>query len=384
MVSIQGLVLWESEGDREIAARIAIAGDFLPPGNLLLPSGLGWQEMAGTLEPCFGDISVTFANLECVLDAEGLTPRPLVGLGEIVSSRSSALDYLKGIHACAVGIANNHSYDFRDAGVTRTRVAITRRGMIPLGAGKSLSGPPEVFVWQGPGKIRVGFWAAARATHDPAKEKSEGVEPATLVRAEQALESFKRQGATFSIALIHAGTIRSNRMDPEDIRILDSLSHSGFNLVAAAHSHRIGGYRRVLSDRMCPSFCFYGLGSVVSGYIASPLEREGLVVVAGLNHEGRLTRLEARPVLLEESGFGTVPSAAEGSAILDRFRRLSEEIADGSHARLFYQDASHGLVRLYLRDAKMAYHHAGLRGLAQKASRLRMRHVRRLVHKVTG
>jgi hypothetical protein len=123
---------------------------------------------------------------------------------------------------------------------------------------------------------------------------------------------------------------------------------------------------------------------LVSGYIASPLEREGLIVVAGLNIRGDLARIEVRPVLLGASGFGQIPDAEMSSTILERFHQLSGEIADGSFERLFYGDISKHLVQFYLRDARAAFRQSGVRGLARKAGRIRMRHVRRLVRKVTG
>jgi hypothetical protein len=67
--------------------------------------------------------------------------------------------------------------------------------------------------------------------------------------------------------------------------------------------------------------------------------------------------------------------------ILDRFSALSNEIAGRSFERLFYQDVSRGLLHLYSRDAKSAFRQAGIRGVVRKASRLRMRHIRRLLHK---
>jgi hypothetical protein len=154
--------------------------------------------------------------------------------------------------------------------------------------------------------------------------------------------------------------------------------------VAASHSHRVSGYRTVAAKRERPNFSFYGLGSLVSGYVSCDAEREGLIVVAGLNASGALVRLEVRPVWLDESGFGSVPGAAAKQEILERFRALSAEIDDGSYARLFYHDVSQGLTRLYLRDARAAFRAAGIRGLASKARRMRVRHVKRLVHKVIG
>jgi hypothetical protein len=288
------------------------------------------------------------------------------------------------IRAEAVGIANNHSYDFGEAGVQQTRQAIAQRGMIPLGAGRTLQSAPEASVWQGPGEIRVGFWAAGKATYDPARRQSSGVEPATVGRAREALQALKKQGARFCIALLHAGCLRTNRPDPEEVALLDSLARSGFDIVAASHSHRIGGAKQIGTSPGVPRFCLYGLGSLASGYVDFPLDREGLIAVAGFDLRGNLVRVELRPVMIAETGFGEVPSPEISRAILDRFRLLSSEIADGSFERLFFEDVCPGLLQLYLRDAQAAFQQSGLRGLARKATHLRIRHVRRLLHKVMG
>jgi hypothetical protein len=194
----------------------------------------------------------------------------------------------------------------------------------------------------------------------------------------------QKRGAQFCVALVHAGCLRTNRPDPEDVRLLDGLAKSGFHIVAASHSHRVSGYRMVADARKQPSFSFYGLGSLVSGYVSCDAERDGLIVVAGLSASGTLVRLEVRPVWLDESGFGSVPGAAAKQEMLEHFRALSAEIDDGSYERLFYHDVSRGLTRLYLRDARAAFRAAGIRGLASKVRRMRVRHMKRLVHKVIG
>jgi poly-gamma-glutamate capsule biosynthesis protein CapA/YwtB (metallophosphatase superfamily) len=380
----RNLVLWNSGDSEQIATKIAIAGDFLPAGNLTLPAGAGWREMAQGLAAHFDDVAATFVNLECAVADETLLPRPLVGIGQTVLAYPDSLKYLQSIRAHSAGIANNHSYDFGDEGVKQTREAISNLGMVPLGAGRTARDSPEVFIWQGPNKLRVGFWAAAKATHDVATAHTPGVESATPKRALEAVQEMKRRGATFCIALLHAGVLRTNRPDPEDVRLMELIANCGFRVVAASHSHRISGYGRIGLAQDTPSFSFYGLGSLVSGYIASPPEREGLIAVAGFNRNGKFIRLEIRPVLLDENGFGTIPDTIMGHRILNRFRELSEEIADGSYEKMFYQDLSPGLFRLYIRDARAAFRHRGVRGLAIKMSRIRLRHVRRLVRKATG
>ncbi len=373
------LVFWNSGRAQPVVARIAITGDFLPAGTLSLPPG-GWTAAARSIAPTFADADVSFANLETPLDTSGLPARPIAGIGQIVAADSASLAYLGQLRCAAVGIANNHTYDFGPAGVERTRSALVARRFVPLGAGRTLCDPPEVFIWQGPGNVRVGFWAAARASRELAKRHVAGVEPATLERARLASAVIKSRGARLAVALLHAGCVRTNRPDPSDAALMDSIARTGFDLVAASHSHRISGAKSISTASGVPAFCFYGLGSIVSGYVASPLEREGLVIVAGLHSDGSIGSIEIRPLLLAESGFGVAPPVETARAILDRFLGLSREISDGSFARRFYKDVSPGALPLYSRDLRAAYRQSGLSGLLGKVRRIRPRHIRRILH----
>ncbi len=380
------MILWGASPCAPIATRVAVAGDFLPDWKIgaskpNVLAGSSWKELAQTLAPHFEDVAISFANCECTLDTEGLAPHPVGGLGENISAAAECLDYLAAIRARVVGIANNHVYDFGAEGVERTRRAIAARGLTPLGAGRTLEAPPEVFVWHGPEPLRVGFWAAAAATRTPSTRAFAGVEPATLSRARQALAVMDERGARFRIALLHAGCLRASYPAPEDLRLMDALARAGFDIVAAAHSHRISGARAIPAGREHPGFCFYGLGSIVSGYAASDAEREGLIVVAGFDARGQVARIEARSVLLDEHGIGAAPPR-DADPVLEHFRLLSMRIAGGSCEHLFYREISPGFLRLYLRDSRRAFTESGVRGLARKVRRIRMRHIRRLVHAV--
>jgi hypothetical protein len=377
------LTVWQSREPRAVAARIAIAGDFLPAGKLSIADS-NWPARANRLTTHFEDVGTSFVNLEASLRPGELVPRPLIGLGQIVAAPAAALEYLKTIGCRAVGIANNHSYDFGHPGVTRTIGEIARYDMVSLGAGHTLQERPEIYIWRGPANVRVGFWAAAKATSDAATANRRGVEPASAARGMQALEAMRKQGVNFCVALLHAGCMRTNRPAPEDVKLMETLARSGFDFVGASHSHRIAGYEQLSGQRNREAFCFFGLGSLVSGYVSCPMEREGLIAVVALSAEGKLVSIEVRPVLLDHTGFGAIPSAANGAIILERFRRLSAEISDDSYRRHFYGDVSQGLGELYMRDARAAFRSAGVRGLALKASRVRLRHVQRLIHTVTG
>jgi poly-gamma-glutamate capsule biosynthesis protein CapA/YwtB (metallophosphatase superfamily) len=192
----------------------------------------------------------------------------------------------------------------------------------------------------------------------------------------------KQKGMNFAVALVHAGCLRTNRPAPEDVILLREFARIGYGIVAASHSHRISGAEKIFRPGKCPSFLFHGLGTLVSGYIATPVEREGLIVVAGFDTAGKVAEVTVRPVYLPDLGIGEVPTPEMAETILSRFGTLSVEIAEGSYAARFYKDMSSGLVQLYLRDVNAAFRHSGLRGLAQKAARVRLSHVKRLMHTI--
>jgi hypothetical protein len=147
---------------------------------------------------------------------------------------------------------------------------------------------------------------------------------------------------------------------------LDSRGHADF----------VENSKKVISN--------YGLGSLVSGYVASSEEREGLVIVAGLTNDGALATLEVHAVQLDSDGLGAIPAPTEAAAILDRFRILSRELADGTFERAFYDEVARGLGSVYLRDVRAAFRQGGVSGLLKKAGRVRTWHLKRLLYKVGG
>ncbi len=376
-------ILWPaSPNSAPVAARIAVAGDFLPAGNLSFTHAESWATKTARLDSIFSNVDSTFANLESPVDVSGLAARPLAGIGTIVSAPVESLDYLRGIRAHAVGIANNHTFDFGPAGLERTREAVERAQMMPIGNCSSTLAPPSFYIGSGANGIRVGFWAAARASRERATRTRAGVEPATVARGREALAEMKIRGAHFCVALLHAGCLRTNRPEPDDVALMDALAGAGFHIVAASHSHRISGYKRITQPDGTPAHCFYGLGSLVSGYVASPAEREGLIVTAGLGADASLATLEVHAVNLDNSGFGAMPAPSDRAAILARFHCLSREISDGRYRRMFYDEVGEDLGNLYLRDVRAAYRQAGVAGLVKKAGRIRLTHVKRLFHKI--
>lgn len=371
------MIVWANEGRREIC-RVAIAGDFLPSTELPPPAPRTWADLATALSSCFAGVDLSIVNLECPLGVDGLPPRVKFGLGANFAGPVESLEYLSCLKTGIVGVANNHIYDFGEQGLRAAKRAVFRAGMSPIGAGSTLSDSPEIAIWQGPKRVRVGCWAAARGLHELAKSSRAGVEPATLERGLAALQKMTESGACVKVALLHLGMEHTSRPDPDDVSLMRSLAKSGFDFVAAAHSHRVSGWDLCPRDDAPPSFCFYGLGSLTSSVIYSSLEREGLVVVVGLDGHGTVASVEARPIYLQDAGWGTVPDAYAAQNLEQRLLSLSQEISTGVFEPHFYKDVGRGLFGRQMRDFQAAVRHGGFKGVVQKIARLRARHLKQL------
>jgi hypothetical protein len=372
--------LWEKKA-AQVRFRIALAGDYLPSAGLGGRGKCDWRRESAKIGPYFANIDLAVANLECPVGVDACTPRPKIGLGENFSAPPDSLEYLSALRVSLVGIANNHIYDYGMEGLHRSREEIKRRGMSALGSGRCLQESPELFVAETPFGGRIGVWACARNLPELATRTRAGVEPATTARAKAAISELRRGGTKLNIAFLHAGIEHTNRPDPDDVEFMDELIALGFDVIAASHSHRIGGYRASMRKDGRPAFCFYGLGSLSSGIKYSELEHEGLMLVIGLDAGGEIARVEVQPILLSAEGWGTIPDWASANIILDRFTMLSLEIADGSYRHRFYEDTGKDLVRRQFRNLRAAYQRGGLLGVAQILARIRMRHVNRALHK---
>jgi len=373
------MLVWKN-AQRAAVCKFGIAGDFLPAAGLAPAPRESWSERAAFIRPLFQDLEFSMANLECPVDVGGIAPRVKTSLGDTFAAAPEALHYLSRLSVKVVGLANNHLHDHGRAGALKT-LETARREFSPCGFGRSLEEPPDVHIRNTDAGIRVAIWAAARNLPDSATRNSVGIEPASRERAWQALAQMDAGRARCRVAFLHAGAEGTNYPDPEDVRFMDELGEMGFDVIAACHSHRISGYRTVQGKNGRLAHCFYGLGSLASGVLYSPLEHEGILAAISLDAGGHICEVEARPLYLDARGWGKAPSAHENDLVTDRFQRVSAAIEGGSYRQAFYRDISRDMMGTQWRDVRLAFERAGLRGILKKLSRVRPAHVRRLYHK---
>ena len=374
------MLLWKDPSS-SVVARFGIAGDFLPASGLHPTGPQTWAGMAAPLSTAFEDLDFALVNLECPVNVGSLPPRMKAALGDNFSAPPESLDYLRALKCRVVSLANNHSYDFGSPGVSTTRAALDTAGIISLGVDSSLTDPPEVYVLNIGAAARVGIWCSALEIRECATKNQRGLEPATMERGRAALAALSSQGVTCCVAFLHAGAEGTNRPDPVAVEVMNSLARDGFHIVAACHSHRTSGFADLVQPSSpYPAFCFYGLGSLSSGVMYSELEREALMASIGINSEGRVVQVEAKPLYLAGRGWASIPTREQEESILARFLSVSREILDGSYKQAFYKDIGENFLQTHWRDLRLAFSRAGVRGVLQKVARLRKGHFRALLH----
>jgi hypothetical protein len=372
--------LWHSGS--QVKWRIAVGGDFFPTMELQETPAQLWDKRAEYLKPYFADIDCAIVNLECPIACEGLAEIPKLGSGSNIFGSKKSLKFLKKLKINLVGLANNHMMDFGPAGVLRTHEALLSSGIGFLGAPLRKNECPEVKIVD-VGKARVGFWAAF-LNAEKTRLESTGVEAGTTKRSRKSLAKMGK-GISCRIALIHAGLENTHYPDPYELKLLHGFIEEGFDLVCVCHSHRISGYAQILRPNSSyPGFCFHGLGSILSGCIYGEPEREGLIVVLGLDEYGKPAELSIRPVWLDRPGWGMIPNLDKSQLILNRFEKVSAEIEDGSFQKEFYSDIGQDLSRRFFRDLNRAFKNRGLAGVAVKLSRIRPKHLNRLLNKFSN
>jgi len=377
-LKLQAMLVWR-KAHHEPVCRFGIAGDFLPAAGLSPAGDETWSGQAKPLAALFRQLEFSIVNLECPVGVGPIPPRVKASLGDSFAAETSCLDYLRALGVSVVGLANNHLYDYGSAGAERTLENVGKQ-FSACGFGRTLGEAPSVCIRETSQDWRIGIWAAGRNLQDGASRSSAGIEPATRERAAQALGQMETRGVRCRLALLHAGAEGTNYPDPEDAEFMEELAKMGFDVVAACHSHRISGYQTVRGKNGA-AHCFYGLGSLSSGVLYSPLEHEGILARISLDASGAVSEVEAQPIYLDQRGWGTVPSRQESEMVLNRFQAISAAVEDGSYRQQFYRDISRDMMGAQWRDVRIAFERAGLRGILNKLTRMRPAHVRRLYHK---
>ena len=364
------ITLWRRPGAR-VATRVLGGGDVLPRMPSVAGTGDAWAAVGRGLAPLLDRVDATVVNLECPLtDLAVAGPKTS---GTRLRADPGAVALLAALKVRVAGLANNHSHDQGRAGVRATERLLGSHGIAAPGASSRRGAPPPVCVFPLGDRARVGVYAASMDLPERAGWRRPGIETFGVRRARRAAERMGTAGATVRIALLHLGSEGADHPHPADVARMDRIADR-YHLVAACHSHRIGGHRAG-PDALPAAVRLFGLGSVASTALYGPPEREGIAALVELDDGGAPARSAAVPLRLVGEGRPTLPDRGDAAAITARFRRLSDELADGGHVSAYRRAADRDAWRRQLADARRLLREQGPSGLARKVRRARARHV---------
>lgn len=247
------------------------------------------------------------ANLEGPITA---IVEPAVEKGTHLRTRPAGVEALSAAGIGLVSVANNHMFDFGEAGFAETVAALDADGVAWVGAGADLAAARAPRVLEVAG-VTVGFlaYSAAEIETITAGDHSAGCAPLSPQIMEADVAGLA--GAVdVPVVLVHWGFTGYEMPAPRHRALASALVAAGATLVVGSHPHVLQGVRRsgpALVAYSLGDFAFYpasAFGKPVGQYRA---RQTGMILGVEIDADGvvghttTLTRQRGRRVALEAS-----------------------------------------------------------------------------------
>ncbi len=308
-------------------------------GDLLLPSGAPGAcvrdpaSLFSSLSPVLAGSDLVVGNLECTLPGDGET----VPTEPRVVSTPESIRAIKSAGFNVITLANNHTFDCRQAGFHNVCRLLGELGIAHFGAGDNLAeaSAPAILEIRG---VKVAFLAAVdrrTGTGDFAGPDRFGIAPMDVDRLVDDIRRL-RDRVHHVVLSLHWGEERLPIPSPEQVEQAHRLAEAGASLILGHHPHVIQGME---TWKAVP--ILYSQGNVVASEVPymdgdritwNRKERTGCLVLA------ELTPAEVRnvrqvptydsgcPIIIDRSGYGDKIIARANRALargvtLKRYRR---------------------------------------------------------------
>lgn len=189
---------------------------------------------------------VSIVNLEAPV--ADVTDKKLEKHGPNLRTDASTVAYLKECGFTHVTLANNHFYDYCDAGVEKTLAALNANGIGYVGAGRT----PEEF--RKPLNIEdvviLNYCEHEFSVHEPM-----GCNPLNPVQAYYDITKAKNEGKR-AIVIVHGGHEGYNLPSPRMVELYRYFIDCGASIVLNHHQHCYSGWEEYNGGKI-----YYGLGN---------------------------------------------------------------------------------------------------------------------------
>lgn len=296
-------------GDIMLSGRVGVA--------LSLPEGSG--DIFAEIAPVLKNADIAFGNLESPLTGE-------IAPDGLFSASVAGAAHLKRNGFKLIHVANNHVYDYGQAGLVATLSAIEKAGLVSLGAGGNMPAARSLVRTDING-IRIGWLGCGRTLVSQAD-----VGPNYWEFDEQELlDAIKRNQTDVDLLIvsIHIGLMYMDYPRPEHKAMAEKLMAAGVGLILMHHAHVLQGIQ-IRSERRV---CCYNLGNFVcdwtEGNVKTPVmvreQNEGAVFWITMDRSG-VVELAALPIWTDNDCKVHWANGTRGIDILNRLARISHDL----------------------------------------------------------
>lgn len=220
----------------------------------------GFDHVLGTLASIVDPAEIAFANLETPLSEER---PPETGSPPVLGAPPALAAALARAGIDVLSLANNHAYDQRPRGATRTREAVSAAQILGVGVGPTVEAALAPVIVER-GGLRVAFLAFTqfvngRPQHGPQEtEVARWDEPSMLAAVERA-----REHADVVVVSMHWSYDFVEEPTARQRRAAAHLIEHGADVILGHGPHLLQSVERMRSARG-DALCAYSLGNLLS------------------------------------------------------------------------------------------------------------------------
>lgn len=323
--------------------RIYIGADLVPTdiNKALFENGNGEALVGKELYEILKQSDLNVFNLEVPLtDVE----TPIVKFGNNLIAPTKTIHGYKALEPIFLTLANNHSLDQGEEGLTSTLNLLKNQDIAHAGAGSSLKEAKKPFIFEKEG-IRIGFYLCVEHEFTVASCHTMGANPFDVLESFDEVLALKEQ-CDYVIVLYHGGKEFYRYPSPMLQRYCRKFIDRGANLVICQHNHCVGSRED------------YNGGSIIYGQGNFIFNSEFYINHKEFVKDSLLIRVEAikdsfivSEVPIRSTEMGTRQATeSEADETLTAYKQRSENIKDAHFVAQAYKDFADTHIKRYLRE----------------------------------
>ena len=279
------------------------------------------EALFGDTVSIFRDRDFIFANVECAItESDG----KIAKFGPNLKAPLATAKVLADLNVTAVGISNNHVFDFGRQGALDTMKYLKESGIDYTGFGENYEDSRKNYTYEKNGE-KICVIAVCEHEYSYALEDRMGSRPFDEF---ETIEDIRRAKETHDRVIVayHGGKEHCQYPSPRLMRACRAMIRNGADLVLCQHSHCIGVYEEYEGGHIV-----YGTGNF---HFTKLVDTEGWKTGLAVIYDTKKNSLEFIPVREHDTGI-TLAKGEDREQILRAFEERSadkESWKEGWHA----------------------------------------------------